>query len=100
MPSVVRTPDDGTIGDGFDPHTTPYRQTGCVRVWDLRVRHPVFSLEPQEGEPARDCWAVAFGACVLFCLYMLCWGGVCMYVWMDGWMDGADPQKLHDTHAC
>lgn len=35
--------------------------TGTVRVWDPRVKEPVLSLEPAEGEEARDCWTVAFG---------------------------------------
>jgi WD repeat-containing protein 92 len=34
---------------------------GCVRVWDPRVAEPVLSLEPNDGQPIRDCWAVAFG---------------------------------------
>lgn len=34
---------------------------GCVRLWDPRVNEPVLALEPGEGQPARDCWAVAFG---------------------------------------
>jgi len=34
---------------------------GCVRVWDPRVKEPVLSLEPDEGEAVRDCWTVAFG---------------------------------------
>jgi hypothetical protein len=34
---------------------------GCVRVWDTRVQEPVLSLEPEEGQPVRDCWTVAFG---------------------------------------
>jgi hypothetical protein len=35
---------------------------GCVRLWDPRVNEPVLALEPGEGQPARDCWTVAFGA--------------------------------------
>lgn len=34
---------------------------GCVRLWDPRVNEPVLALEPGEGQPARDCWTVAFG---------------------------------------
>lgn len=34
---------------------------GCVRLWDPRVQEPVLALEPGEGQPARDCWTVAFG---------------------------------------
>lgn len=34
---------------------------GCVRVWDPRVKEPVLSLEPEEGQTARDCWTVSFG---------------------------------------
>ncbi|CAM9370319.1 unnamed protein product [Chrysoparadoxa australica] len=34
---------------------------GCVRVWDPRVQQPVLSMEPEEGQAARDCWTVAFG---------------------------------------
>lgn len=40
-------------------------------MWDLRVRSPVLSLEPEEGLPARDCWAVAFGALLLALLALL-----------------------------
>lgn len=34
---------------------------GCVRLWDPRVSEPVLALEPGDGQPARDCWTVAFG---------------------------------------
>ena len=35
---------------------------GCVHVWDPRQPDgPVASMEPEEGAPARDCWAVSFG---------------------------------------
>jgi WD40 repeat protein len=34
---------------------------GCVRLWDPRVQEPVLALEPGDGQPARDCWTVAFG---------------------------------------
>lgn len=40
---------------------------GCVRLWDPRVNEPVLALEPGEGQPARDCWTVAFGACRGYC---------------------------------
>ena len=55
------TPQSHTYTHTIDSISPPLIALGCVRVWDLRVRHPVVSLEPQEGEPARDCWAVAFG---------------------------------------
>jgi hypothetical protein len=32
-----------------------------VKVWDPRVKDPVLSLEPKDGESARDCWTVTFG---------------------------------------
>jgi len=32
-----------------------------VKLWDPRVKDAVLSLEPGEGETARDCWCVAFG---------------------------------------
>ncbi len=32
-----------------------------MRIWDPRVPDPVVSLEPADGETARDCWTVAFG---------------------------------------
>ncbi|CAN0064667.1 unnamed protein product [Heterosigma akashiwo] len=48
------------IGYGAPELVTGGRD-GCVRVWDPRVPEPVLSLEPGEGQPARDCWAVAFG---------------------------------------
>jgi WD40 repeat protein len=48
------------IGYGAPEIVTGGRD-GCVRVWDPRVQEPVLALEPQEGQPARDCWTVAFG---------------------------------------
>lgn len=41
----------------------PGGRDGCVRLWDPRVQDPVLALEPSEGQPARDCWTVAFGTC-------------------------------------
>ena len=48
------------IGGGAPELVTGSRD-GCVRVWDPRVREPVVSLEPVEGQPVRDCWCAAFG---------------------------------------
>lgn len=48
------------IGGGAPELVTGGRD-GCVRLWDTRVQDPVLALEPGEGQPARDCWAVAFG---------------------------------------
>eukprot|EP00500_Bicosoecida_sp_ms1_P007240 CAMPEP_0203824502 /NCGR_PEP_ID=MMETSP0115-20131106/51911_1 /ASSEMBLY_ACC=CAM_ASM_000227 /TAXON_ID=33651 /ORGANISM="Bicosoecid sp, Strain ms1" /LENGTH=358 /DNA_ID=CAMNT_0050733541 /DNA_START=188 /DNA_END=1264 /DNA_ORIENTATION=- len=48
------------IGGGA-PELATCSRDGTVRVWDPRVREPVLSLEPAEGEEARDCWTVAFG---------------------------------------
>jgi WD40 repeat protein len=44
------------------PELCTASRDGCVRVWDIRQKEkPVVSLEPDEGEQRRDCWAVAFG---------------------------------------
>lgn len=48
------------IGYGAPEIVTGGRD-GCVRLWDPRVGEPVLALEPGEGQPARDCWTVAFG---------------------------------------
>jgi WD40 repeat protein len=35
---------------------------GTIKVWDVRQKgKPVANIEPEEGEPKRDTWAVAFG---------------------------------------
>ncbi|CDJ45214.1 WD domain, G-beta repeat-containing protein, putative [Eimeria tenella] len=36
---------------------------GTVKVWDLRTKQSVVSLEPAEGEEAAECWAVCWGDC-------------------------------------
>ncbi|XP_026191197.1 WD repeat-containing protein 92 [Cyclospora cayetanensis] len=36
---------------------------GTVKVWDLRMKQPVVSLESVEGEEAAECWAVCWGGC-------------------------------------
>lgn len=56
---------DGVAG-GRPGHGAPELATGGsdgrVCVWDPRVRDaPVMVMEPQEGAPRRDAWAVAFG---------------------------------------
>eukprot|EP00638_Chattonella_subsalsa_P009882 CAMPEP_0117747132 /NCGR_PEP_ID=MMETSP0947-20121206/8332_1 /TAXON_ID=44440 /ORGANISM="Chattonella subsalsa, Strain CCMP2191" /LENGTH=321 /DNA_ID=CAMNT_0005564533 /DNA_START=163 /DNA_END=1128 /DNA_ORIENTATION=+ len=52
----------GGIDVGYGaPEILTGGRDGCVRVWDPRVNEPVLSLEPGEGQAARDCWAVAFG---------------------------------------
>lgn len=48
------------IGSGAPELVTGGRD-GCVRLWDRRVAHPVLALEPEAGQPIRDCWTVAFG---------------------------------------
>jgi len=48
------------VGGGAPELVTGGRD-GCVRLWDTRVPEPVLALEPGEGQPARDCWTVAFG---------------------------------------
>lgn len=48
------------IGGGA-PELVTCSRDGTVRVWDPRVMDPVLSMEPAEGESARDCWTVAFG---------------------------------------
>lgn len=49
------------IGEGAAELVTGSRD-GCVKVWDIRQRDaPVVNIEPEEGQEARDCWAVAFG---------------------------------------
>ncbi|CAM9188066.1 unnamed protein product [Ectocarpus fasciculatus] len=48
------------IGHGAPELVTGSRD-GCVRLWDPRVSDPVLTLEPSEGQTARDCWTVAFG---------------------------------------
>lgn len=46
---------------GGAPEIATCGRDGCVRVWDPRVRDAVLSIEPKEGEAARDCWTVTFG---------------------------------------
>jgi len=48
------------IGSGA-PELVTCGRDGCVRVWDVRVKDPVLSLEPEEGETTRDCWTAVFG---------------------------------------
>ena len=55
---------DGIGGQGLGygaPEIVTGGRDGCVRVWDPRVKEPVLSLEPEEGEAVRDCWTVCFG---------------------------------------
>jgi WD repeat-containing protein 92 len=49
-----------SIGGGA-PELVTGGSDGAVKVWDPRVADPVVVLQPVAGEPARDCWAVAFG---------------------------------------
>ena len=52
----------GATSGGYGaPEIVTGGRDGCVRVWDARVNEPVLSLEPEEGQSARDCWSVAFG---------------------------------------
>jgi len=48
------------VGSGAPEIVTGSRD-GCVKVWDIRQRDPVASLEPAPGQTARDCWSVSFG---------------------------------------
>jgi len=61
--SIINSIDGcGGLGIGFGaPEIVTGGRDGCVRVWDPRLNQPVVALEPGEGQPARDCWAVAFG---------------------------------------
>lgn len=61
--SIVNSIDGvGGLGiGGGAPELATCSRDGTVRVWDPRVKEPVLSLEPAEGEEARDCWTVAFG---------------------------------------
>jgi len=52
----------GGMEVGFGaPEIVTGGRDGCVRLWDPRVQEPVLALEPEDGQPARDCWTVAFG---------------------------------------
>ena len=53
----------GGLGVGAGaPEILTGSRDGCVKVWDVRQKgKPVASMEPADGEQARDCWAVAFG---------------------------------------
>lgn len=46
---------------GGAPELVTGSRDGTVRVWDVRQKDPVLSLEPCEGEIPADCWTVAFG---------------------------------------
>jgi WD40 repeat protein len=52
----------GGLQTGYGaPEIVTGGRDGCVRVWDPRTNVPVLSLEPEEGQTARDCWSVSFG---------------------------------------
>ena len=37
--------------------------SGSVKIWDPRQNNdPVASIQPENGDNKRDCWAVAFGS--------------------------------------
>ena len=61
--SIVNCVDGcGGLGvGGGAPELVTGGRDGAVRLWDPRLAEPVISLEPAEGETARECWAVAFG---------------------------------------
>ncbi|KAG2382948.1 hypothetical protein C9374_004915 [Naegleria lovaniensis] len=43
------------------PEIATGSRDGCVKIWDLRLKHkPIVSLEPQESVKV-DCWAVCLG---------------------------------------
>lgn len=48
------------VGGGAPEIVTGGRD-GCVKIWDPRTQDPVASLEPADGQSARDCWSVAMG---------------------------------------
>uniref|UniRef100_A0A0B6Z638 Dynein axonemal assembly factor 10 n=1 Tax=Arion vulgaris TaxID=1028688 RepID=A0A0B6Z638_9EUPU len=49
------------IGEGAPEIVTGSRD-GVVKVWDPRQKDdPVATMQPEEGQTKRDCWAVAFG---------------------------------------
>jgi len=48
------------IGGGAPEIVTGSRD-GTVRVWDIRQKDPVLSLEPVDDGIPADCWTVAFG---------------------------------------
>lgn len=51
----------GLVGKGAPEIATASRD-GAVKVWDTRQKDaPVATMAPEDGSPARDCWAVAFG---------------------------------------
>ncbi|EGD78769.1 WD repeat-containing protein 92 [Salpingoeca rosetta] len=51
----------GLKGSGAPEIVTGSRD-GSVKVWDPRQPdEPVVDISPEEGQPKRDCWAVAFG---------------------------------------
>ena len=61
-PSLFPNFISGGMEIGFGaPEILTGGRDGCVRLWDPRVSEPVLALEPGEGQPVRDCWAVAFG---------------------------------------
>eukprot|EP00055_Hartaetosiga_balthica_P005719 m.17213 g.17213 ORF g.17213 m.17213 type:complete len:353 (-) comp4743_c0_seq1:244-1302(-) len=54
----------GLRGSGA-PEIVTGSKDGTVKVWDQRQPDdPVCDMAPEEGEAARDCWAVAFGNAV------------------------------------
>jgi len=51
----------GLMGKGAPELITASRD-GSVKIWDVRQRdRPVVSLEPDDGETVRDCWACCLG---------------------------------------
>mmetsp|Transcript_56973 Transcript_56973/g.68529 ORF Transcript_56973/g.68529 Transcript_56973/m.68529 type:complete len:360 (+) Transcript_56973:24-1103(+) len=52
----------GGINEGHGaPELVTGSRDGCVRLWDPRINKPVLSMEPEDGQNPRDCWAVSFG---------------------------------------
>ncbi|KAL8427074.1 hypothetical protein Efla_006880 [Eimeria flavescens] len=47
---------------------------GTVKIWDLRCRQTVVSLEPAAGEEAAECWSVCWGGCTGGSLGSVCCG--------------------------
>lgn len=62
-PSIVNCIDGVgglNVGSGA-PELATCSRDGCVKIWDPRTTQAVASLEPAQGQTARDCWTVAFG---------------------------------------
>jgi WD40 repeat protein len=60
--SLINQIDGAGISGKGSPEIITAGRDGAVKIWDIRQRDkPVVSLEPDEGEVTRDCWACCFG---------------------------------------